>query len=107
MHARCASCEETGLGETIRNWAVNIAGRSHGIGWAADSPRITSLTTVPSPSTADREPWHHRKNVLLQENGCRILRSLAEDTGKRLDDVLDAILRALVHRSTIPRIDAF
>jgi superfamily II DNA or RNA helicase/very-short-patch-repair endonuclease len=40
-----------------------------------------------------------RKDVLLQENGYRILRFLAEDVGKRLDDVLDAILRALVHQA--------
>jgi len=43
-----------------------------------------------------------RKDVLLQENGYRILRFLAEDISKRLDDVLDAILRALAHRPTQP-----
>jgi very-short-patch-repair endonuclease len=36
-----------------------------------------------------------RKDRLLQENGYKILRFLAEDVGKRLDDVLDTILRAL------------
>ncbi len=36
-----------------------------------------------------------RKDVLLQENGYMVLRFLAEDVGKYLDDVLDAILRAL------------
>jgi superfamily II DNA or RNA helicase/very-short-patch-repair endonuclease len=36
-----------------------------------------------------------RKDVLLQENGYTILRFLTEDVGKRLDDVLDSILRAL------------
>jgi very-short-patch-repair endonuclease len=36
-----------------------------------------------------------RKDVLLQENGYFVLRFLAEDVGKRLDQVLDAILRAL------------
>jgi very-short-patch-repair endonuclease len=36
-----------------------------------------------------------RKDVLLQENGYTILRFLSEDVGKRLDDFLDAILRAL------------
>jgi len=41
------------------------------------------------------------KDVLLQENGYRILRFLAEDVGKRLDDVLDTILRAMAHRSSI------
>lgn len=36
-----------------------------------------------------------RKDVLLQENGYMVLRFLAEDVGKHLDDILDSILRAL------------
>jgi very-short-patch-repair endonuclease len=39
-----------------------------------------------------------RKDRLLQENGYLVLRFLAEDVCKDLDSVLDAILRALVHR---------
>jgi superfamily II DNA or RNA helicase/very-short-patch-repair endonuclease len=39
-----------------------------------------------------------RKDVLLQENGYLVLRFLAEDVGKNLDQVLDTILRALSHR---------
>jgi superfamily II DNA or RNA helicase/very-short-patch-repair endonuclease len=39
-----------------------------------------------------------RKDLLLQENGYFVLRFLAEDVGVHLDDVLDAILRTLVHR---------
>lgn len=39
-----------------------------------------------------------RKDVLLQENGFHVLRFLCEDVGKRLDEVLDAIIRALSHR---------
>ena len=35
-----------------------------------------------------------RKDMLLQENGYLVLRFLAEDVGKRLDEILDAILRA-------------
>ncbi len=38
-----------------------------------------------------------RKDMLLQEQGYFVLRFLAEDVGKKLDDVLDAILRALPH----------
>jgi len=38
------------------------------------------------------------KDALLQENGYFVLRFLAEDVGKRLDEVLDSILRALAHR---------
>ena len=33
--------------------------------------------------------------VLLQENGYRVWRFLCEDVGKRLDEVLDAVIRAL------------
>ncbi|MFO1087718.1 MAG: DUF559 domain-containing protein [Reyranellaceae bacterium] len=36
-----------------------------------------------------------RKDRLLQENGYFVLRFLAEDLGRHLDDVLDAILRGL------------
>jgi very-short-patch-repair endonuclease len=39
-----------------------------------------------------------RKDILLQENGYLVLRFLAEDVGKRLDEILDSILRALSHR---------
>ena len=38
------------------------------------------------------------KDALLQENGCFVLRFLAEDVGKHLDRVLDTILRALAHQ---------
>ena len=39
-----------------------------------------------------------RKDQLLQENGYFVLRLLAEDVGRRLDSVLDAILRAMAHQ---------
>jgi very-short-patch-repair endonuclease len=38
-----------------------------------------------------------RKDALLQENGCHVLRFLAEDLGRHLDATLDAILRAIAH----------
>jgi superfamily II DNA or RNA helicase/very-short-patch-repair endonuclease len=41
-----------------------------------------------------------RKDQLLQENGYFVLRFLAEDVGKDLDAVLDAILRVLVRRGS-------
>lgn len=40
-----------------------------------------------------------RKDQLLQENGYLVLRFLAEDVGKKLDFVLDAIERAVISRS--------
>ncbi len=52
-------------------------------------------------------PQHHsdpaayrrdrRKDTLLQENGCHVLRFLAEDLSKHLDTTLHAILRAIAH----------
>jgi superfamily II DNA or RNA helicase/very-short-patch-repair endonuclease len=39
-----------------------------------------------------------RKDQLLQESGYLVLRFLAEDVGRELDSVLDAILRALSHQ---------
>jgi len=49
---------------------------------------------------ADTEAYRRdrRKDAALQEHGYFVLRFLAEDVGKRLDDILDAILRALAHR---------
>lgn len=46
---------------------------------------------------ANVEAYRHdrRKDALLQENGYTVLRFLAEDVGKRLDEVLDSILRVL------------
>ena len=38
-----------------------------------------------------------RKDGLLQESGCFVLRFLAEDLGKNLDAILDAVLRAVAH----------
>ena len=46
---------------------------------------------------ADAYRRDRRKDSLLQENGYFVLRFLAEDVGKHLDSVLDAILRALSH----------
>jgi very-short-patch-repair endonuclease len=39
-----------------------------------------------------------RKDALLQENGYFILRFLAEDVSKRLDEVLNAVIRTLENR---------
>lgn len=42
-----------------------------------------------------------RKDQLLQENGYLVLRFLAEDVGRELDLVLDAILRTLRRRQAM------
>jgi len=39
-----------------------------------------------------------RKDHLLQEHGYFVLRFLAEDIGKHLDEILDTILRTLASR---------
>ncbi len=39
-----------------------------------------------------------RKDALLQANGCFVLRFLAEDLGKYLDNVLDTILRGIAYQ---------
>ncbi|HOX59918.1 MAG TPA: DUF559 domain-containing protein [Candidatus Paceibacterota bacterium] len=44
-----------------------------------------------------------RKDVALQEHGYFVLRFLAEDLGKRLDEILDAIQRALAHQHNLAR----
>lgn len=56
--------------------------------------RFESRKTGKSGYRRDR-----RKDALLQENGYFVLRFLADDVGKRLDHVLDTILRALVRRN--------
>jgi superfamily II DNA or RNA helicase/very-short-patch-repair endonuclease len=38
-----------------------------------------------------------RKDALLQEHGCHVMRFLAEDLSKHLDSTLDAVLRAITH----------
>ena len=51
---------------------------------------------------ADRDAYRRdrRKDQLLQESGYLVMRFLAEDVGKELSVVLDAILRALGHRQS-------
>ncbi len=49
---------------------------------------------------ANAEGYRRAAPGLLQENGYHVLRFLCEDVGKRLDEVLDPIVRALLHRCT-------
>lgn len=50
-------------------------------------------------SNRDAYRRDRRKDALLQEHGYFVLRFLVEDVGKRLDQVLDAILRVIDQRS--------
>ncbi|MEJ2082196.1 MAG: DUF559 domain-containing protein [Acidobacteriota bacterium] len=58
-------------------------------------PSFSGVQHVATPDAYRRD---RRKDYLLQENGYLVLRFLAQDLGKHLDDVIDAILRALQHR---------
>ena len=64
----------------------------------ADARLVVELDGSQHLEDADAYRRDRRKDLLLQENGYFVLRFLAEDVGKRLDVVLDAILRGLAHR---------
>jgi hypothetical protein len=78
-------------------------GRTSGPFWPAC---CESVGTTPSD-------WRRRPNTaaaslayqLLQENGHFVLRFLAEDVGKCLDQVLDAILRTMSGRRRSHAVD--
>jgi very-short-patch-repair endonuclease len=78
VHGRSPSAEKIDLFYAGLKLAIEIDGPQH----LAD----------PAAYRSDR-----CKDALLQENGCHVLRFLAEDLGKHLDATLDAILRAITH----------
>ncbi len=65
---------------------------------AAESRFVIELDGGQHLADADAYRRDRRKDRLLQENGYLVLRFLAEDVGEHLDDVLDAIMRALSNR---------
>ena len=64
--------------------------------FCADSRIVVELDGAHHFAGADAYRRDRRKDILLQQNRYLVLRFLAEDAGKRLDDVLDTILAALV-----------
>ena len=64
----------------------------------ADARLAIELDGAQHLADADAYRRDRRKDLLMQENGYFVLRFLAEDVGKHLDTVLDAILRTLSHR---------
>jgi hypothetical protein len=64
----------------------------------ADARLAIELDGPQHLASAEAYRRDRRKDALLQEHGYFVLRFLAEDVGKRLDSVLDAILRTLSHR---------
>ncbi|HEV7242299.1 MAG TPA: DUF559 domain-containing protein [Thermoanaerobaculia bacterium] len=63
-----------------------------------DSRVVVELDGAQHLSDAAAYRRDRLKDLLLQENGYRVLRFLAEDVGKELDSVLDTILRSLAQR---------
>jgi superfamily II DNA or RNA helicase len=86
----CLGCTAGKPAWLKRQQAAALQNR-HRIGWR---PAFRRPRGLPVPQARDR------KDALLQENGYLVLRFLAEDVGKYLDQVLDAILRALSHQHT-------
>ena len=72
-------CMEVDFLDQTTNLAIEIDGAQH----------------LSDPATYRHD---RRKDAFLQENGYFILRFLADDVGKKLDEVLDSILRTLTHR---------
>ena len=68
----------------------------------AASRLVIELDGEQHMSDAEAYRRDRRKDALLQEAGYLVLRFLVDDLGKRLGDVLDAILRALAHRDSSP-----
>jgi superfamily II DNA or RNA helicase/very-short-patch-repair endonuclease len=61
----------------------------------ADSNVVVEIDGMQHLSSAEAYRRDRRKDILLQENGYKILRFLAEDVMKQLDLVLDVILRTI------------
>lgn len=61
----------------------------------ADSNVVIEIDGMQHLSSTESYRRDRRKDILLQENGYKILRFLAEDVMKQLDLVLDVILRAI------------
>jgi very-short-patch-repair endonuclease len=73
----------------------------------ADARIAVELDGEQHLSSSEAYRRDRRKDILLQENGYLVLRVLAEDGGKRLDQVLDGILRAFANRTRRPPAGVF
>lgn len=66
-----------------------------------DALLVIEIDGIQHLATKDAYRSDRRKDLLLQEQGYMVLRFLAEDVSKRLDVVLDTILRVLHNRQSI------
>jgi hypothetical protein len=69
--------------------------------FCADAGVVIELDGAQHLADAAAYRRDRRKDALLQQHGYFVLRFLADDAGKRLEHVLDAILAALFHRRGI------
>ena len=69
----------------------------------AEERVVIELDGMQHLNNAEAYRCDRRKDLLLQQNGYMVLRFLNEDIGKHLNDVLDSILRALAHKSTMQK----
>lgn len=68
--------------------------------FCANARLVIELDGAQHLADADAYRRDRRKDALLQQQGYFVLRFLAEDIGKQLDQVLDAVLSALIHRGS-------
>jgi very-short-patch-repair endonuclease len=66
--------------------------------FCADSRLVLELDGAQHLADAEAYRRDRRKDAMLQKNGYFVLRFLAEDAGKRLDEILDTILSGLARR---------
>jgi superfamily II DNA or RNA helicase/very-short-patch-repair endonuclease len=64
----------------------------------ADARMVIELDGPQHLADAEAYRRDRRKDLLLQQHGYLVLRFLAEDAGKHLDNILDTILASLAHR---------
>ena len=91
------------LPETVGRFALNVKLPIPFDGWGnmevdlldSETRLVIELDGGQHLANADAYRRDRRKDTLLQEHGYFVLRFLAEDVGKRLDDVLDRIHRVL------------
>ena len=78
--------------------SFDVAGKMEVDLLSADTGVVIELDGAQHLGDVEAYRRDRRKDALLQQNGYFVLRFLAEDVGKRLDQILDATLAALAHR---------